>query len=75
VPAREGIGRVFNNATVIPRFANALFQLQLKQVQLQLKEAYIEAVRFGINSTLGLGGGSIWRISGLVSSRRIKTLA
>ncbi len=49
LPAREGIGRVFNNAAVIPRFANALFQLQLTQ-------AYIEAARFGINSTLGVGG-------------------
>jgi phospholipid-binding lipoprotein MlaA len=48
-PARDGIGRVFNNAAVIPRFANALFQLQLKQ-------AYIEAARFGINSTLGVRG-------------------
>jgi phospholipid-binding lipoprotein MlaA len=48
-PAREGISRVFNNAAVIPRFANALFQLRLTQ-------AYIEAARFGINSTLGVGG-------------------
>ena len=48
-PARDGISRVFNNAAVIPRFANALFQLQLKQ-------AYIEAARFGINSTIGVGG-------------------
>jgi phospholipid-binding lipoprotein MlaA len=48
-PARDGIGRVFHNAAVIPRFANALFQFRLKQ-------AYIEAARFGINSTLGLGG-------------------
>jgi len=48
-PAREGISRVFNNAAVIPRFANALFQLQLMQ-------AYIEVARFGINSTLGVGG-------------------
>lgn len=48
-PARDGIGRVFNNAGVIPRFANDVFQFRLKQ-------AYIEAARFGINSTLGLGG-------------------
>ncbi|MGO9057696.1 MAG: VacJ family lipoprotein [Candidatus Binataceae bacterium] len=48
-PARDGIGRVFNNAAVIPRVANSLFQFRLKQ-------AYIEAARFGINSTLGLGG-------------------
>ena len=43
------LGRVFNNAGVIPRFANDLFQFRLKQ-------AYVEAARFGINSTLGLGG-------------------
>jgi phospholipid-binding lipoprotein MlaA len=49
LPARDGIARVFNNAAVIPRFANALFQLQLKQ-------AYTEAARFGINSTIGVGG-------------------
>ena len=29
---------------------------RLKQVQLQLKETYLEAVRFGINGALGLGG-------------------
>jgi len=48
-PARDGIGRVFSNAAVIPRFANALFQFRLKQAE-------TEAMRFGINSTLGLGG-------------------
>jgi phospholipid-binding lipoprotein MlaA len=48
-PAREGLSRVFNNAAVIPRFANALFQFRLTQ-------AGTEAARFGINSTLGLAG-------------------
>jgi phospholipid-binding lipoprotein MlaA len=48
-PAREGLSRVFNNAAVIPRFANALFQFQITQ-------AGTEAARFGINSTLGLAG-------------------
>ena len=48
-PARAGVGRVFNNAAVIPRFANALFQLRLQRAE-------IEAMRFGINSTLGLAG-------------------
>jgi len=48
-PARDGVGRVLSNAGVIPRFANALFQLRLKQAE-------TEAMRFGINSTLGLAG-------------------
>jgi phospholipid-binding lipoprotein MlaA len=48
-PVREGVGRFFDNARVIPRFANNLFQLKLA-------EAGTEVARFGINSTLGLGG-------------------
>jgi phospholipid-binding lipoprotein MlaA len=48
-PVREGVGRFFNNARVIPRFANNLFQLKLA-------EAGTEVARFGINTTLGLAG-------------------
>jgi len=48
-PVREGVGRFFDNARVIPRFANNLFQLKLA-------EAGSEVARFGINSTLGVVG-------------------
>ena len=48
-PVREGVGRFFDNARVIPRFANNLFQLKLV-------EASTEVARFGINSTVGLAG-------------------
>ncbi|MGB0060871.1 MlaA family lipoprotein [Candidatus Binatus sp.] len=48
-PVREGVGRFFDNARVIPRFANNLFQLKLA-------EAGTEVARFGINSTIGLAG-------------------
>src|SRR5579863_5685215 len=48
-PVREGVGRFFDNASVIPRFANNLFQLKLA-------EAGTEVARFGINTTLGLAG-------------------
>lgn len=48
-PARQSVGRFFNNANVIPRFANQLFQLRLP-------EAGGELGRFAINSTLGAGG-------------------
>jgi phospholipid-binding lipoprotein MlaA len=48
-PVRESVGRFFDNARVIPRFANNLFQLKLA-------EAGTEVARFGINSTLGLAG-------------------
>jgi phospholipid-binding lipoprotein MlaA len=48
-PVREGVGRFFDNASVIPRFANNLFQLKLA-------EASTEIARFGINTTLGLAG-------------------
>ncbi len=48
-PARECIGRFFDNTEVIPRFANALFQLRFKW-------AGGELARFGINSTLGVAG-------------------
>lgn len=48
-PVREGVGRFFDNARVIPRFANNLFQLKLA-------EAGGEVARFGINSTLGVVG-------------------
>jgi phospholipid-binding lipoprotein MlaA len=48
-PARASIGRFFKNVGVLPRFANDLFQLQFKQ-------GGTEVARFGINSTLGVGG-------------------
>jgi phospholipid-binding lipoprotein MlaA len=48
-PARECVGRFFDNAGVMPRFANALFQLRLKW-------AATELARFGINSTVGMAG-------------------
>ena len=46
---RESVGRFFDNARVIPRFANNLFQLKLV-------EAGGEVARFGINSTIGVAG-------------------
>ncbi len=48
-PVRESVSRFFDNAHVIPRFANNLFQLKLA-------EAGSEVARFGINTTLGLAG-------------------
>ena len=48
-PVRESVSRFFDNAHVIPRFANNLFQLKLA-------EAGDEVARFGINTTLGLAG-------------------
>jgi phospholipid-binding lipoprotein MlaA len=48
-PARESVGRFFNNVGVIPRFANDVFQGQFKQ-------AGVETARFATNSTLGVGG-------------------
>lgn len=48
-PVRQSVGRFFENAGVIPRFANNLFQLRFA-------EASGEVARFGINSTLGLVG-------------------
>lgn len=48
-PARRSVGRFFNNANVIPRFANELFQLRLPQ-------AGSELGRFAINSTVGVAG-------------------
>ena len=48
-PVRQSVGRFFDNAGVIPRVANNLFQLRLPQ-------AGEEVARFGINSTLGLAG-------------------
>jgi len=49
VPVRESVGRFFDNVSFIPRFANNLFQLRFP-------EAGGELARFGINSTLGVGG-------------------
>jgi phospholipid-binding lipoprotein MlaA len=49
VPAREAVGRFFNNVDVIPRFTNNLLQLRLP-------EAGGEVARLGINSTLGVAG-------------------
>jgi phospholipid-binding lipoprotein MlaA len=48
-PVRESVGRFFNNVNFIPRVANNLFQLRFP-------EAGTEVARFGINSTLGVGG-------------------
>lgn len=48
-PVREGVGRFFDNVEFIPRFANNLFQLRFPQ-------AGGEVARFGLNSTLGVGG-------------------
>jgi phospholipid-binding lipoprotein MlaA len=48
-PARVSVGRFFKNVSVIPRFANDLFQLQFQQ-------AGTEVARFGINSTVGVVG-------------------
>jgi phospholipid-binding lipoprotein MlaA len=48
-PVRDSVGRFFSNVNFIPRFANNLFQLRFP-------EAGGELARFGINSTLGVGG-------------------
>ncbi len=48
-PARESVGNFFNNVNFIPRFANNLFQLHMA-------DAGGELARFGINTTLGVGG-------------------
>jgi len=48
-PVRESVGRFFENVSFIPRFANNLFQLRFT-------DAAGEVGRFGINSTLGVGG-------------------
>jgi phospholipid-binding lipoprotein MlaA len=48
-PARKCISRFFENAGVVPRFTNALFQLRFKW-------AGSELARFGINSTVGIAG-------------------
>ena len=48
-PVRESVGNFFDNVNFIPRFANNLFQLRIP-------EAGGELVRFGINSTIGVGG-------------------
>jgi phospholipid-binding lipoprotein MlaA len=48
-PAQDCITHFFDNTEVIPRFANALFQLRFKW-------AGEELARFGINSTLGVAG-------------------
>ncbi|MGH7932706.1 MAG: MlaA family lipoprotein [Candidatus Binataceae bacterium] len=48
-PARESVGNFFDNISFIPRFANNLFQLRAV-------DAMGEVARFGINTTLGVGG-------------------
>jgi phospholipid-binding lipoprotein MlaA len=48
-PVRASVTRFFQNVGVIPRFANDLLQGQFNQ-------AGVEAARFGVNSTLGIGG-------------------
>jgi phospholipid-binding lipoprotein MlaA len=47
--ARKCISRFFDNTGVVPRFTNALLQLRFKW-------AGTELARFGVNSTLGIGG-------------------
>jgi phospholipid-binding lipoprotein MlaA len=49
LPARRSVRRFFDNANVIPRFANNLFQLRMV-------EAGTEVSRFLINTTVGLAG-------------------
>ena len=48
-PVRESVGHFFDNVNFIPRFANNLFQLRFTQ-------AAGEVGRFGVNTTLGVGG-------------------
>ncbi len=48
-PARESVDNFFANVNFIPRFANNLFQLHMA-------DAGGEVARFGINTTLGVGG-------------------
>jgi phospholipid-binding lipoprotein MlaA len=48
-PVRESVGHFFDNVNFIPRFANNLFQLRFVQ-------AASEVGRFGVNTTLGVGG-------------------
>jgi phospholipid-binding lipoprotein MlaA len=48
-PARRSVGNFFNNVSFLPRFANNLFQLRFEP-------AGTEIARFGINTTLGVGG-------------------
>jgi len=48
-PVRDCLRRLFENARVIPRFTNALFQRKFEQ-------AGGELARFGINSTIGVAG-------------------
>jgi phospholipid-binding lipoprotein MlaA len=46
VPVRQSVGRFFDNADVLPRVTNSVFQLRFKQ-------AGSETARFAINTTLG----------------------
>jgi phospholipid-binding lipoprotein MlaA len=48
-PVREAVGRFLDNISFIPRFANNLFQLHVA-------DAGTELARFGINTTVGVGG-------------------
>jgi phospholipid-binding lipoprotein MlaA len=48
-PVRVSVGNFLDNASVIPRVANNLFQLRVAQ-------AGEEVARFGINTTLGVAG-------------------
>jgi phospholipid-binding lipoprotein MlaA len=48
-PVRESVGRFFDNVNFIPRMVNNAAQLRMPQ-------AGGELARFGINSTLGVGG-------------------
>lgn len=48
-PARKSVGNFFNNVSFLPRFANSLLQLRFEPAATSL-------ARFGINTTLGVGG-------------------
>lgn len=48
-PVRTSVGNFFKNVNFLPRFANNLFQLRFEP-------AGTELARFGINTTLGIGG-------------------
>ena len=58
-PARESVGRFFDNVDFIPRFANSLFQLRFAQ-------AAGEVARFGINTLLASPVFSTSRTTGSV---------
>jgi phospholipid-binding lipoprotein MlaA len=46
---RQSVFNFFNNTEIVPRFANAIFQFDLK-------DAGTELTRFAVNATVGVGG-------------------